>query len=248
MGKKNANEVALLEWLRKKQSELQDKPELVLKAIDEFSKRKHFMNIGPSKGAILAEELQKTKPEVVVELGTNFGYSAILIANELVKIGSTESKVYTFEIDQNLFNIAEEIIKIAGLQDRIVQIFGKASDKYETLIDEYHVEEFGFLFIDHWKYLYVPDLRLFETEGLVTLGTTLFADNVIMPGAPDYIQYVEAPPSWKQEHNIRHRNVNGLQYPGKWGLLYDSKIVESVSSNGQRDGVEITKCVGVLDA
>lgn len=246
--KKNANEMALLEYLRGKKSELQGNPDLVLQAIDEFGQQNNLINIGPFKGAILTGEIQKQKPGNIVELGTNFGYSAILMANELVKIDADDSTVYTFEIDETLYNMAAEIIKIAGLQDRIVQIFGKASDKYTVLQDEYNIEEIGLLFIDHWKYLYVPDLRVFETVGLVTLGTTLFADNVIMPGAPEYLDYVKAPPSWKQEHNARTKNVNGIQYPGKWGLLYDSKTIESICGRGEKDGVEITKCVGVLDA
>lgn len=239
----------LLKWLKTK-PELQNKPESVLEAIDEFGKTHRLINIGPSKGALLAQEISKAEPEVLVELGTHVGYSAILIANALEKIGSQTSKLYTFEVNETLYNISSEIIKLSGLNHRIVQIFGKASDQIQKIYEEEDttVEKIDFLFIDHWKYFYLPDLRIIETLGLISLGTVVFADNIIRPGAPDYLEYVNAPPIYKNEYNSKNVNINAPHYPGKWGLLYDSETVESITGRGERDGVEITKCVGILDA
>lgn len=239
----------LLKWLKTK-PELQNKPELILDAIDEFAKTHRLINIGPSKGSLLVEEISKVEPEVLVELGTHTGYSSILMANELKKIGSPTSKIYTFEFNETFYKISSEIIKLAGLEDKIVQILGKASDRIQKIYEEEDtsIEKIDFLFIDHWKYYYLPDLRIIETIGLISLGTTIFADNVIKPGAPDYVEYVNSPPIFKNEYNTKNVNINAPHYPGKWGLLYDSKTVESVTGNGEKDGVEITKCVGILDA
>ncbi|CAM9017643.1 unnamed protein product [Wickerhamomyces anomalus] len=58
------SETPLLKWLKTK-PELQNKPELILNAIDEFAKTHRLINIGPSKGSLLAEEISKVEPEVV---------------------------------------------------------------------------------------------------------------------------------------------------------------------------------------
>jgi len=47
-----------------------------------------------------------------------------------------------------------------------------------------------FLFIDHVKELYLPDLMLALQCGLLAPGATVVADNVRTPGAPDYKQYM----------------------------------------------------------
>ena len=46
------------------------------------------------------------------------------------------------------------------------------------------------VFLDHYKECYLPDLRRMEDMGLLAPGATLVADNVLVPGAPDYLAYV----------------------------------------------------------
>jgi len=43
---------------------------------------------------------------------------------------------------------------------------------------------FDFVFLDHCKECYLPDLQSLEQLGLIRRGTTVMADNVIYPGAP----------------------------------------------------------------
>jgi len=47
------------------------------------------------------------------------------------------------------------------------------------------------IFMDHCKECYLPDLKLMEAAGLVGDGTVIVADNVIYPGAPDFLEYVD---------------------------------------------------------
>jgi len=190
----------------------------------------------------------ESKPEVIVELGTNIGYSSILMAMELSKIHDSNSKIYTFEMDETLFDISLKIIKMSGLDDLIVQILGKANGSLHRLQDEYLLEKIDLLFIDHWKFFYLPDLRIIETLGLISIDTIIIADNVIKPGIPDYLEYVKSPPIFKNEFNRKITNINGHHYPGKFGLLYESQTKEGVNGIGEKDGVEITKCIGILDA
>lgn len=44
--------------------------------------------------------------------------------------------------------------------------------------------------MDHVKEIYLEDFKLMEKLGAIRQGTTIFADNVIFPGAPDYLQHM----------------------------------------------------------
>lgn len=46
------------------------------------------------------------------------------------------------------------------------------------------------VFIDHWKDLYVPDLKRLEEWRYFHEGTVIAADNILYPGAPEYAEYV----------------------------------------------------------
>ena len=49
-----------------------------------------------------------------------------------------------------------------------------------------------YLFLDHCKPCYAPDLAAAERLGLVGAGTVVAADNVVWPGAPGYLEALEA--------------------------------------------------------
>lgn len=50
--------------------------------------------------------------------------------------------------------------------------------------------QFDFVMMDHVKEIYLDDFKLMEKLGAIRQGTTVFADNVIFPGAPDYLQHM----------------------------------------------------------
>ena len=107
------------------------------------------------------------------------------------------AKFYSIELNPNFAAIAREIIKFAGLED-VCQIFvGESADVLKTLKDKISAEHVDLFFIDHWKTLYLRDLKLMEKLKLLKAGTTLVADNVIFPGAPDYLAYVRSSTAYK---------------------------------------------------
>lgn len=56
--------------------------------------------------------------------------------------------------------------------------------------------------------MYLRDFKLLEELGLITSGTMIVADNVIIPGAPGYLEYVRNNPNYKttlHEEFINHR-------------------------------------------
>ena len=68
---------------------------------------------------------------------------------------------------------------------------GKSSELITTL-----KEPFDFVFIDHWKDLYLADLKLLESLGLLKQGAWVFADNVVLFNLEDYLDYVRTSPNY----------------------------------------------------
>jgi predicted O-methyltransferase YrrM len=56
-------------------------------------------------------------------------------------------------------------------------------------------------FIDHEKSLYVDDAKLILASGTLQKGSLLAADNVIMPGAPEYIEFLQNHPQFTSTIN-----------------------------------------------
>ena len=53
------------------------------------------------------------------------------------------------------------------------------------------------VFIDHAKEAYLPDLHTLEASKLLHAGSVIVADNILVPGAPDYLAYVQASTSYR---------------------------------------------------
>jgi catechol O-methyltransferase len=48
---------------------------------------------------------------------------------------------------------------------------------------------FDFVFLDHNRNRYLPDLLELEKIGSIQKGTIVVGDNILFPGAPAYLQY-----------------------------------------------------------
>ncbi|CDR44584.1 CYFA0S15e00254g1_1 [Cyberlindnera fabianii] len=240
-------EEELLDLILSKKDTLKGNPHAILAEIDEFGKKKRIMNVGPHKGEYLIDEVRKHKPNVIYEFGTHTGYSSIMMAAELEETRDENAKIHTFDMDEGFFKISEQIIALSGLSHRIYQHLGKVNEIVEKVSNDEGISRVDLVFLDHWKDSYISDLRLLETVGLVTKGTVVCADNVIIPGAPDYLEYVRSPPIWKRNYNQKTKNPVGSKYVGRWGLIYESTIHKAKTGGGDMDGLEVTKCVGILD-
>ncbi|CAH1268267.1 COMT [Branchiostoma lanceolatum] len=142
-------------------------PDSVLAAVDKFGWETEWaMNLGDVKGAILDRFVKETAPQTMLELGTYMGYSAIRIARLLPET----AKFMTVEFDQENAAVAREMIEFAGLQNRIIQITSDTADVIPQLKTKYDVETLDMVFIDHWKDVYVRDIKLLETNKLLRKG------------------------------------------------------------------------------
>ena len=186
---KKPKELEVLELVKKKA--IKNNPNSILKIIDDYAYKSTFlMNIGDQKGEILDKAIKDSRATNILELGVYLGYSTIRILNNMMD----NSKLTSIEANEKFAQIAKEHIEISGLSKNHILKIGKSSDLIPSLEEQY-----DFVFIDHWKDLYLKDLQLLEQFGVLKQGAWVFADNVVLFNLEDYLDYVRSSPDFKSE-------------------------------------------------
>ncbi|GLI76892.1 hypothetical protein PoHVEF18_005170 [Penicillium ochrochloron] len=243
----DGREVDLLHYIygRPDIKELCGNPQKVLAAIDEYhSNYNMLINVGAVKGAHITGLIAEHKPSTMIELGGYIGYSAILFGNAIRENGGT--KFYSLEKNPEMAAVASQLVELAGLRD-IVRIMIGSSDELlvELVRERKEIDQIEMLFLDHWQELYLPDLWLLEELGvLVQNKTLLVADNVIMPGAPQYLEWVKGSPA--QKRAMVEKMNSGPLKPNP-NLIYETEV-PAFESDWGKDGLAITKVVGEVKA
>ena len=155
----------------------------VLRRLEKMADKQFVPSIGPIKGKIISGIIQKYKPRNILEVGTLYGYSAILMADTL---NGANGKVITIEIDKPIVDIARKNIADAGLADKIDVIVGNALDVIPRLNSK-----FDLLFLDAAKNEYLKYLELAQKRNLKE-GSIIVADNVEISKSEmqDYLEHV----------------------------------------------------------
>lgn len=150
----------------------------------ELSRETHLKVIQPRmitghfQGRVLSMLSKIIQPTYILEIGTYTGYSALCLAEGLVKNGS----LHTIDINEELHDMQRSYFDKSGFGDRIVQYTGNALDIIPTLD-----LVFDLIFIDAEKkeYLNYFEAILSKTKK----GTIILTDNVLWSGkvleAPD---------------------------------------------------------------
>ena len=183
----------------------QGDPEDVIRVIDEFCMNRSVMiNVGDEKGEILDRAVRRASPQLLLELGTYCGYSALRMA----RVMPAGARVCSIEFSAANAAIARRIWDHAGIGDELTVVVGTLGDGGST-IERLRTEHgFGegtvdFVFVDHDKAAYLPDLERILGERWLHPGSIVVADNVRFPGAPEYRAYLEAQEG-KTWHTIEH--------------------------------------------
>lgn len=164
----------------------------MLRAIDAFCYDTQWcMNVGDVKGAIVQGVIAEHRPRAIVELGGYYGYSAIMFASLLRD--DPAAVYYTIEINPVLACVIERMARFAGLADKIRVLTGTLAQNIATLA-RHGVAHVDMLFLDHLKDAYLPDFLLAERMGLFHAKSVVVADNVITPGAPEYLAHLSHHP------------------------------------------------------
>ncbi|MGB7956336.1 MAG: CmcI family methyltransferase [Candidatus Nitrosopolaris sp.] len=156
----------------------------VLKRLERMAEKESLPSIGPVKGEVIADAIQEYKPRRILEIGTLYGYSAILMGSMLSE-EQNQGKVTTIETDKESANIARKNIEDAALDEKVQVIEGDALD----IIPKLH-EKFDMVFLDGTKEEYFKYLKLVEKN--LEKGAVVVADNVgvFEISMRDYIEYV----------------------------------------------------------
>jgi len=126
---------------------------------------------GHLQGAVLQLFSHLVKPSRVLEIGTFTGYSAICLAQGLVEGG----KLYTIDIEEELLDFSSGYIREAGLEGKIIQLTGDATEIIPKLD-----ESFDLVFIDADKTNYSRYFDMVFSK--VRMGGIILADNVLYEG------------------------------------------------------------------
>lgn len=155
----------------------------VLKRLERMAEKESLPSIGPTKGKIIAHLIQEHKPRSILEIGTLYGYSAILMGSILPEENS--GKVITIEIDEGSANIARKNIEDATLAIKVEVIVGDALEIIPKLRGKIDM-----VFLDATKNEYFKYLKLVEKN--LEKGSVVVADNVgiFERSMYDYLQYV----------------------------------------------------------
>jgi catechol O-methyltransferase len=70
---------------------------------------------------------------------------------------------------------------------------------------------FDMIFIDHVKGEYLADFLLLEQYGVIAKGSLIIGDNIIKPGAPDYLAHFNS--SFTYESTLYHSYVEYCDVP-----------------------------------
>jgi catechol O-methyltransferase len=185
-----------------------------IRVIDDFCVTRSVMiNVGDEKGEILDKAVQRVSPSLLLELGTYCGYSGLRMA----RVMPADARLCSIEFSQANADIARRIWDHAGVGDRLTVIVGTLGDGGAT-IDRLR-NEFGFtdgavdfVFVDHDKDAYVPDLERILQERWLHPGSVVVADNVKFPGAPKYRSYLgaEEGKTWRTIEHDTHVEYQSL--------------------------------------
>lgn len=163
----------------------------VIATIDRFAYEKSFLiNVGDEKGALLDSAVRSANPKLVLELGTYCGYGALRLAR-----AAPSARIFSVELAEANAEIARSIWAHAGVADRVTCVVGTIGDGGRTLGTLAEQHGFGpgtldLVFLDHDKNAYLTDLQSILDRGWLHPGSVVVADNVKVPGAPKYREYM----------------------------------------------------------
>jgi predicted O-methyltransferase YrrM len=160
---------------------LSKRAQRMLAAMDRTTTLWHFPVIGRAKGRIIRRLIDKHRPKRAVEIGSLFGYSAILIAGSLPAGG----RLTCVEANDYLAKFVKSNAARAGLAGRVKVVRGDALRVIPLLTGR-----FDFALIDAAKEDYLDYLR--QLEPRLVRGAVVVADNtgIYRREVAPYLEYV----------------------------------------------------------
>ena len=149
---------------------IKEKDELILE-MEAYAQEYNVPIVTKEVAEYLRFLVSSYKIKNILEIGTAIGYSGILMAKE---IKENNGKLYTIEIDEERYNLAQENFKKSGLSN-IISIKGDALEDVKKINDT-----FDFIFIDASKGHYMEFFE--DSYKLLNEGGIIFIDNIMFRG------------------------------------------------------------------
>lgn len=168
-------------------------------------KRDHIINLFAAAAAAASTSTNGFK--VFLEFGAYVGYSAVALGAALRDHNPGQKVSYfSFEKSPLMAAITSSFVELAGLKDVVHVNVGPASESVTRLVAEGKLEKgsIDFMLLDHWSDFYIPDLKVCEDLQLLEKGSVVLADNVLFPGAPEYLAYVTKGKAEKSAEGLRY--------------------------------------------
>jgi predicted O-methyltransferase YrrM len=144
-----------------------------------------YMPISGPGGRLLYALTRAARPATVVEFGTSFGISTAHLAAAVTDSGT--GHVFTTELSPVKIAAAQANLADAGLADVVTVLPGDALETLSAVQGPV-----GLVFLDGWKDLCLPVLRLLEPR--LAPGALVVADDVDSHASmADYLAYVRDP-------------------------------------------------------
>jgi caffeoyl-CoA O-methyltransferase len=170
---------------------------------------------GHIQGRLLALFSQMMQPNLIVEIGTFTGYSALCLAEGL----SEKGKLITIEVNEELQPIAQKYFSESDYSSKIQQIIGDAASILPTLPNEIDMA-----FIDADKKSCKKYYELLLPK--VRKGGIIIADNVLWSGKVAEADKIDKDTQTLREFNafvFNDERVENLLLPVRDGLMIARK-------------------------
>ena len=185
----------------------------LLEHMEKFAEENDHPIADPEVAQLMRALVRMKKPRRVLEVGTNIGYSVIVLGREC----GPESVVETIEIDHNTLSTARRFVAEAALPCRVVFHEGAALDVLPRLTGP-----FDFVFIDCVKTEYEDYLDALLPK--LEAGAVIVYDNLLWKGK---VASGERDPSTDALRAFNKRIVN------------DERLITSVLPVGDGTGVSV---------
>jgi len=158
----------------------------VLAQMDRCAETSWMMNMGSAKGDLIEKVIRERRPKRLLEIGTFLGYMSIRLARSMPQ----DASLTTIEIDADNYAASRRIrAKALGKRDdSVIALKANASEAIKSF-----KQPFDFVLMDHWKPDYARDLEALRQKGLLADKCMVVADNVLFPGAPELLDYLNVP-------------------------------------------------------
>jgi len=182
----------------------------VCRAIEAFSNEEHLYIKLSAEEKGLALDMMLTavgaagflKPPLVVEVGCYVGYSAVRVGTMLPKGGL----LVTMEVDPYHAAIARSVLELSGVSGAVEVWIGHSEQLIPRLVPRFGLGSMQAIYFDQKGTRYHEDLELLESSGILAHGAFVCADNVVRPGAPEFMWRVCDPSGPYETQAIAHRD------------------------------------------